>query len=106
MATVQVPVVLLHEVLAEVNPNVLLVDIEGGEVELFSDAESLGNVDRLMLELHGKIYGADGTLKLFSNLCRLRFAYDQRISNRKFLVLRRQHAQPEVKGARVQGQLQ
>ena len=41
---------LLHEVLAELIPDILLVDIEGEEVELFEGAESLGNVDRIVLE--------------------------------------------------------
>ena len=38
---IEVPVVKLHELLAELVPNVLIVDIEGGELDLFEGAETL-----------------------------------------------------------------
>ncbi len=89
MEAVDVPVVLLKEVLEEVAPNILLVDIEGGELELFEAAESLGSVDSIVIELHQRIYGREGVMRLFSALCGLGFAYDPPLSGGKFIVLRR-----------------
>ncbi len=89
MEAVDVPVVLLKDVLEEVAPNILLVDIEGGELELFEAAESLGSVDSIVIELHQRIYGHEGVMRLFSALCGLGFAYDPPLSGGKFIVLRR-----------------
>ena len=46
---IEVPVVELHELLAELVPKVLIVDIEGGELDLFEGAETLGSVTGLRL---------------------------------------------------------
>ena len=86
---VKVPVVKLTEVLTELVPNVLLVDIEGGELDLFEGAETLGSLDRIALELHPDIYGTAGVLKVFQALCRLGFAYDTKLSRGTNVALRR-----------------
>jgi FkbM family methyltransferase len=86
---VEVAVVGLKEVLAEVTPNVLLVDIEGAEIELFEGAENLGSVGCIVLELHEGSYGHEGILRLFRASCRLGLAYDSQLSTGKFIVLRR-----------------
>jgi hypothetical protein len=82
-------VIKLTEVLTELVPNVLLVDIEGGELDLLEGAETLGSLDRIALELHPEIYGGAGVLKVFQALCRLGFAYDTALSRGTNVALRR-----------------
>ena len=86
---VDVPVFDLQEILDEVDPQVLLADIEGGEVELFADASRLGNVRSMAVELHQRMYGCDGVRRLFDDFSRLGFAYDAIHSHFEQLVLRR-----------------
>jgi FkbM family methyltransferase len=85
----KVPVVKLTEVLTELVPNVLLVDIEGGELDLFESAETLGSLDGIALELHPDIYGSAGVLRVFQALGRLGFAYDTNLSRGRNVALRR-----------------
>jgi FkbM family methyltransferase len=89
LEAVKVPVVKLTELLAELVPNVLVVDIEGGELNLFEGAETLGSLDRIALELHPHIYGSAGVLSVFQALCRLGFAYDTNLSRGDNVALRR-----------------
>jgi FkbM family methyltransferase len=91
---VEVPVVRLEELLTEVAPNVLVVDIEGGELALFEGAQSLGSIDRIALELHSTIYGSAGVLSLFRALGRLGFAYDPDVSGGAHVVLHRGSSEP------------
>ena len=86
---VEVPVVRLQELLAQLVPNVLIVDIQGGELDLFEGAESLGSIDRIALELHPQIYGSSGVLSVFRALCRLGFAYDSGLSHGTNVALQR-----------------
>ena len=73
----------------ELVPNVLIVDIQGGELDLFEGAVSLGSIDRIALELHPQIYGSSGVLGVFRALCRLGFAYDSDHSNGTNVALQR-----------------
>jgi FkbM family methyltransferase len=86
---VRVPVVKLDDVLDELHPKVLVVDIEGGELELFEDAETLGSVDRIALELHPTIYKGEGVRRIFKALGGLGFAYDADVSRGTNVALRR-----------------
>ena len=101
LGRVDVPVVKLEDLLIELTPNVLIVDTEGGELELFEGIEDLGTIDRIVLELHPWIYGTSGVLNVFKALCRLGFAYDADLSFRYFVVLRRPlpSENPELRGA-------
>jgi FkbM family methyltransferase len=51
---VTVPTCSMNRVIAEVNPTYLLVDIEGGEEELFQDSNFLANssIKKILIELH------------------------------------------------------
>lgn len=49
----------LPELIAEVDPTVIVCDIEGGERGLFDTAD-LSAVRALVIELHPKVYGEDG----------------------------------------------
>jgi FkbM family methyltransferase len=86
---IEASVTRLDDMLSELDPTVLILDIEGAELELFEGAEGLGRVDRIMIELHPAIYGDAGVLKLFRELCRLGFAYQARGSSGAFVVFRR-----------------
>ena len=57
----QVETAPLNLLLAEVQPTILVCDIEGGELGLFDDADLTG-VRAVIIELHPKVYGADGTV--------------------------------------------
>lgn len=46
----------LKELIAEVNPTVIVADIEGGEMGLFDEAD-LSGVRSVVIELHPKVYG-------------------------------------------------
>ena len=80
----------LDEVIRELNPTLLMVDIEGGEQTLFSNVESLGTIERILIEIHQPMIGRAGILRFFSDMVRLGFVYDQKYSTGKVLVLQRQ----------------
>lgn len=55
---IEVPVLSFNEEVARIRPTTLIVDIQGGEVELFEYAD-LSTVRKLLLETHTKIIGED-----------------------------------------------
>jgi FkbM family methyltransferase len=57
--TVLVPTERLTDVLAEVAPDVLVMDIEGAEMDIL-EAEDLGPIKRMVVELHPDRYGPSG----------------------------------------------
>lgn len=65
---VRVPMRPLAEVVAEFQPTFLIVDIEGGEAELFESQDLGPSVRRLMLELHPQVIGAEATELLLARL--------------------------------------
>ncbi len=78
----------LNALVEDLDPNLLIVDIEGGEVDLF-EGLAPGNLDRVYLELHGKVIGAEGVRRIFDTLSRLGFAYDPAHSARAIVTFRR-----------------
>lgn len=86
--TVEVPVLALPDVLARYRPAVLIMDIEGGELDLF-EARDLAPVQKIMLEVHPDLYGLAGMDRLLQSLSRLGFALDAEISGESVLALRR-----------------
>jgi len=73
---IDVPVFPFEDVIAEIKPKVLVIDIEGGELDLL-EAEDLGSVERVVMEVHPMIYGLPGMARLYQSLCRHGFAYDE-----------------------------
>lgn len=70
MATVKgIP---LSRLIADYHPDVLAMDIEGGECQLLS-IEALEGIRSIVLELHPKVYGADGLATVRNHLTRLSF---------------------------------
>jgi len=56
--TITVPSVAMYEVMAAHNPNVLIVDVEGGEIEILPNVD-LSGVKAIIIELHPHIIGED-----------------------------------------------
>ena len=66
---VQVPAVDINTVIAELRPTVIVCDIEGGELPLFTNpALDLGGVRLVLLELHPKVFGEEGLARITGTL--------------------------------------
>jgi FkbM family methyltransferase len=85
---VEVPGKALNYVVDKVRPSVLVVDAEGAERELFDGAE-LPSVTKIVLELHERVIGPDGTDQVRRKLAAIGFKEDRRLSSNEHLVLRR-----------------
>ena len=57
----------LKQLIAEVNPTVIVCDIEGGEMGLF-DAADLSGVRAMVVEFHPKVYGEKGLARIMGVL--------------------------------------
>ena len=71
--------------LDEIKPTMLIVDIEGGELDLF-EGVNLRGVRKIMLEVHQQVIGPRGMLRLFDMLSSQGFHYDQRHSSRNVVT--------------------
>jgi len=60
--------------------NVLIMDIEGAELDLLQNAD-LSGIDRIFLELHDHLYGISGIRNITSSLAAKGFGYDPRGSH-------------------------
>jgi len=67
---------LVNEVIAEFRPTLIVCDIEGGELDVFKQADLQG-VQRIYLEVHQKELGREGIRELFDILSAKNFHYDQ-----------------------------
>jgi FkbM family methyltransferase len=85
---VEVPGKALNYVVARDKPTLLIIDAEGAERELFDGAE-LSGVSKIILELHDRIIGTDGTEQIRSRLASMGFQEDHALSSPDHLVLRR-----------------
>lgn len=77
--TVPIPTKHYDEITREFPHNVLVMDIEGGELAFLADAD-LSGVELIMLELHPKVYGADGRAKVIAHLVQHGFVMDDTTS--------------------------
>lgn len=73
---VNIPVTSMRDVIAEFKPTMIVCDIEGGEASLF-DGSALPGVRRVMLEVHQQHIGRNSMAKLFANMAKAGFHYDQ-----------------------------
>jgi FkbM family methyltransferase len=76
------------EVRDELKPSLIVCDIEGGELNLFRDAD-LEGVDKIYLEIHPFRLGWQGVSELYANFARHGFAKDPRYSRRWVVLFRR-----------------
>ncbi len=84
----EVATVTFADIIAQYAPKVLVVDIEGGELELFQ-AETLGTIEKIIIELHPQAYGLPGMQNIFNDIHRLGFAYDATASAGQVVSFRR-----------------
>ena len=76
---VDVPVISLSRTLHDFAATTLIVDIEGGEVDLF-DGLDFGPVSKVYFELHTRYIRQIGVKRCFDALSAAGFAYDQKVS--------------------------
>lgn len=72
---VEVPVIGLPELIRERRANVLIVDVEGAETDIFNGSP-LETVERILTEIHLNRIGREGIRDIFRNLDALGFVYD------------------------------
>lgn len=77
--TVPIPTKHYDEITREYPHNVLVMDIEGGELDFLTNAD-LSAVDLVMLELHPKAYGGKGRAQVIAHLTRQGFIMDETTS--------------------------
>ena len=85
---VEVPGKALNYLVDKVRPTLLVIDAEGAERELFDGAE-LPTVTKIVLELHDRVIGPEGTDRVRAQLRELGFVVDRGLSSPEHLVLRR-----------------
>lgn len=76
----QVPIHNFNAVLADIAPTMIICDIEGGELDLFINAD-LSSVKRVYMELHQKRIGRRGMIRVFNAMHARNFHYDQNHSH-------------------------
>lgn len=62
--------------LDRIKPSMLIVDIEGGEIELFSNI-NLDIVNKVFIEIHQDVLGRSGVKRIFDEMSARGFHYDQ-----------------------------
>ena len=86
---VSVPCLDFKALLATHQPSLLICDIEGGEANLLGSIPCMPSVQKIVLELHQDLTGAEGIRDIFLNLSKQGFAYDPLLSQRGVVVFRR-----------------
>jgi FkbM family methyltransferase len=85
---VEVPGKALNYVVHRFQPTLLIIDAEGAERDLFDGAE-LPTVTRVVLELHDRVIGTQGTDRVRGTLAKLGYREDHALSTSEHLVLRK-----------------
>lgn len=67
------------QILAKMEPTVILSDIEGGELDLFIGAD-LSSAKYVTIEIHPGVYGAEGTKRIFDAMSDKGFGYAPKLS--------------------------
>jgi FkbM family methyltransferase len=82
---IKVPATSFQRRLDEIQPSMLIVDIEGGEETLF-EGVNLAGVKKIMLELHQPTIGRRGVKRVFDLLSAQEFHYDVWHSTRSIVT--------------------
>lgn len=85
---VDVPSVKLTSLIKDFEANTLIVDIEGGEKDLFSPTDLTG-IDKVFLEVHTRKIKRIGIRNCFDAMSAQGFAYDQQVSRGGSVLFRR-----------------
>ncbi len=85
----RIPRASLKDAIAEIKPTFMLIDIEGGEVNVFDGVSEIPSVHSILIELHQPAVGRAGIAKFFAKMQSLGFGYDQRYSNGKVVLFQK-----------------
>lgn len=88
VSVTQVEQAYLHDLIAETQATALIVDIEGGERDLFVGGD-LGSVRKIYVELHTRYIRPKGVKTCFDALSAHGFYYDQRVSHGGVVLFRK-----------------
>jgi FkbM family methyltransferase len=88
---VKVPMKLLSSALREIRPSFLIVDIEGGEAEIFKSV-NLPGVTKVLVELHPHVIGDDAVARIRVAFRDAGYAPAQEMANGTQVYYRRQGA--------------
>ncbi|MNL81796.1 hypothetical protein D3C87_2090110 [compost metagenome] len=83
------PVFALSNILAETGSNIIIADIEGGELELFLGAD-LSTVRGVMMEIHPAVIGQSGVAEIFNYLHRQGLIYNTKLSAKEVVAFTRE----------------
>ncbi len=85
---VEVPAIDTNELIETFSPTMMIIDIEGGELELLPRLE-LARVKRILIELHPDVYGHSGSTRAVQALLDAGFQLDAKLSGSQvFLFIR------------------
>jgi len=87
---VQVPAIDTNDLIATFSPTMMIIDIEGGELELLSELE-LSGVNRLIIELHPDVYGHSGSSNVVRMLLDAGLELDAQVSGSQVFLFVREH---------------
>lgn len=87
--TISVPTASFAQAMGEIKPTYLVVDIEGGEGELFCKAMDFGNVRHLLIELHPQKIGFEAVEKVVNGLQSSGFVKNHKLSKGKVVLMDR-----------------
>lgn len=85
---IDVPAASWDAVVAEVRPTALIIDIEGGEVDLFQSCD-LGPIQRIVVEIHPTMCSLSGMAGMFESLHRQGFRNNAGLDQGTVLALER-----------------
>lgn len=85
---INVQVKSFNETISQIKPTFLIIDIEGGEYDLFKYAD-LSNVKKICLELHHDVLGKQKTNFVLSKLASWGFLLDEEVSLKQELFLQK-----------------
>lgn len=88
--TFDVPTIRFEELLKESGATAIVLDIEGGEVELFYKAQDLGQLRLVIMETHPWVTGEDAMAAMLASLKKRGFATKCSTHGGRYLVLRRE----------------
>jgi len=94
--SVEVEVLGFDDLIAEIRPQVVVMDIEGGEYDLFTIPD-LGTVERVVVEVHVDAADRGPMNQLLGNFARLGLAYSPDLSSGSVMTLHRVSAGTSVR---------
>jgi FkbM family methyltransferase len=83
---ITVPVKTLNDEVYRINPSFLIVDIEGGEYDLFQHLD-FHNIQKIMIEVHENFISADKAADVINKMTQTGFKIDHKCSTQQELFL-------------------